>query len=165
LCRQRKYPKKTAPLSQNTASLMKLLGRSGYRTSLPRILTGGVHAATLRAQPALFQRSPVAPAWGFSTERVRCECLFDSISVSARGFRPHVLVRGGKAFLNSIKERDMDVAPGFAEPGRRIKTGHGKRSDRHMSAPARVSFLLVTFLWTRKEKSLATAPKARAKKI
>jgi len=65
LYEQRKWAKKIAPLSPNTVSLMKLLGRSGYRTSLSCILTGGVHAATLRAQPALFQRSPVATAWGF----------------------------------------------------------------------------------------------------
>jgi hypothetical protein len=142
LCEQRKWAKKIAPLSQTTTSLMKLLGRSGYRTSLSCILTGGFPAATLRAQPALFQCSIVAPAWGFSTKQGRTELLFSSLKFEARVGYPHVLVRGGKAFWkNKSKSATWTPRPVLLSQEGESKPDEAKRSDRHMHAPARGKFL------------------------
>jgi hypothetical protein len=75
-----KYPKEMTPavanhsLAYETARAVRIqdmaqasLSTSGLTFSLSCILTGGFPAATLLAQPALFQRAPVAPAWGLTT--------------------------------------------------------------------------------------------------
>ena len=86
-------------------------------------------------------------------------CLFQYL-VSARGFHPHVRVRGGKAFLEKyIQARDMDVAPGFAEPGRRIKTGPGKKGFVTHACTSTGGVSLPTFLSVQESRS----PKRRSR--
>jgi hypothetical protein len=59
----------------------------------------------------------------------------------------------------------MDGEPGFVEPGGRIKTGQGKKQENSLVTPATgVSFLLGTFLWTSKEKYLASAKRKEKNK-
>jgi len=58
----------------------------------------------------------------------------------------------------------MDGEPGFAEPGWGIKTGQGRKgSFPQVCAGSGLSFLLDTFLWTSKEKYLASAKRKRNK--
>jgi len=146
LCRQRKYPKKTAPLSQNTASLMYCSG--GLHTGCPYLvcrLAASVPPPVGR-NLRCFNACPSRPHGDYPLSVLgMISCSFH-LRVKRGGFQPHGLVRGGKAFLYHFKSATGMSRPVLLSQDGESKPGTAKRFSRHTFAPARGVLLLVTFL-------------------
>lgn len=108
--------------------LVHVLGQSADRASLSSLLTGGVHAATLRAQPALMQRKHVAPAWGFFTGVINNE-IAKSRNLTIVWNRSHAITVSGD-WLNASGARRGEARM----PSLTAETGMS-----HLSAPLSIA--------------------------